>query len=93
MTQRDDDAKGRFAGVSLFITIKQGESDFLTCWTDGGTVLPRPSERGQVTIHRAGYRVSYEGSHGPTPIMIDIRAGDYGDIDHPSLIVYETTPR
>jgi hypothetical protein len=87
------DSKGRFAGVSLFITPSQGDSEFLAYWTETGTVLTLSEDNEDITIQRAGYRVFYDAPTGPTPAMIDIRAGDYGDVDFPSLIVYETTPR
>jgi hypothetical protein len=87
------DAKGRFAGVSLFITPSQGHPEFLAYWSEGGTVLTRSEHNDQITIQRAGYRVFYEAPTGPTPAMMDIRAGDYADVDSPFLMNYETTPR
>lgn len=87
------DAKGRFAGVSLFITPSQGEPEFLDYWSESGTVLTRSEHNDQITIQRAGYRVFYDAPTGPTPARIDIRAGDYADVDSPFLMDYETTPR
>lgn len=84
------DLRGRFAGLSLFLTPSQGNSDFLAYWTDGGTVVARSEDNERITIQRAGYRVFYNAPRGPTPPMIDIRTGDG---DSPSLIIYESNSR
>lgn len=87
------DAKGRFAGVSLFITPSQGYPEFFAYWSEGGTVLTRSEDHDQITLQRAGYRVFFDALAGPIPARMDIRAGDYADVESPFLMNHETTPR
>ncbi len=87
------DAKGRFAGISLFIIPSDAFTDYLAYWVDGGTVLSKSDDNDRITIQRAGYRVFYDAPNGPTPPEIDIRAGDYASLLYPELIVYGKAPK